>query len=69
VATQLTEEIPTLLAEEVWTGRIYGDGWSDAPGAIDIIQPATGAVIGSAGVAQLGQRQPFRRCRESRPVH
>jgi hypothetical protein len=26
VATQLTEEIPPLLAEEVWTGRIYGGG-------------------------------------------
>jgi len=51
VATQVTEEIPPLLAEDVWTGRIYGDGWSDAPVAIDIVQPATGAVIGSAGVA------------------
>jgi benzaldehyde dehydrogenase (NAD) len=31
VATQLTEEIPPLLAEEVWTGRIYANEESPAP--------------------------------------
>ena len=51
MATQVTEEIPPLLAEGIWTGRVYGEGWSDAPVAIDVLQPATGAVIASAGVA------------------
>jgi len=37
--------------EERWTGRIYGDGWSDAPEQIDVRQPATGEVIARAGVA------------------
>jgi benzaldehyde dehydrogenase (NAD) len=51
VATEVTQEVPPLLAAGIWTGRVYGDGWSDAPGAIDVLQPATGAVIASAGVA------------------
>ena len=51
MATQLAEEPSPLLAESIWTGRIYGNGWSDAPLAIDVLQPATGAVIASAGVA------------------
>ena len=44
MATQLAEEPSPLLAESIWTGRIYGNGWSDAPLAIDVLQPATGAV-------------------------
>jgi benzaldehyde dehydrogenase (NAD) len=52
LATQVTEEIPPLLAEDIWTDRIYGaDGWVSAPVALEVVQPATGAVIGSAGVA------------------
>ena len=51
MATQIAEEVPPLLAEDLWTGRIYGERWSDAPVAIDVVQPATGAVIASAGVA------------------
>jgi benzaldehyde dehydrogenase (NAD) len=49
MATELMEK--ELLDESVWSGRIYSDGWSDAPATIDVIQPATGAVLGAAGVA------------------
>jgi benzaldehyde dehydrogenase (NAD) len=40
-----------FLDESIWTGRIYGDGWSDAPATIEVQQPATGEVIATAGVA------------------
>jgi benzaldehyde dehydrogenase (NAD) len=41
---------PTLLNERDWTGRIYSGGWVDAPGTIETIEPATGTVLGNAGV-------------------
>jgi len=41
-----------LLADEArWSGRIYTGGWSDAPAQIDVLQPATGEVISTAGVS------------------
>ena len=52
MATQVKDDVPPLLAEGIWTGRIFGaEGWVDAPDTIDVLQPATGAVIASAGVA------------------
>jgi benzaldehyde dehydrogenase (NAD) len=40
-----------LLAEEVkWTGRIFSDGWVDAPETIETFEPATGEVLATAGV-------------------
>ena len=39
------------LSEQGWTGKIYSDGWVDAPETIDTIEPATGEVLGTAGVA------------------
>jgi benzaldehyde dehydrogenase (NAD) len=32
-----------------WAGRIYSDGWVDAPETIDTVEPATGEVLGTAG--------------------
>ena len=48
----VTETDGGLLGDEQrWTGRIYGEGWSDAPAQIEVLQPATGEVIAHAGVA------------------
>ncbi|MGH2850109.1 MAG: benzaldehyde dehydrogenase, partial [Solirubrobacteraceae bacterium] len=51
MATTVTEAPEPLLTESVWSGRVYVDGWSDAPETIEVLQPATGAVIASAGAA------------------
>ena len=40
-----------LLNEQDWTGKIFSDGWVDAPETIETIEPATGEVLGTAGVA------------------
>jgi benzaldehyde dehydrogenase (NAD) len=40
-----------LLHEQDWTGKIFSDGWVDAPETIETIEPATGDVLGTAGVA------------------
>jgi benzaldehyde dehydrogenase (NAD) len=48
VSTQLAE---TLLDEARWSGKIFSDGWVDAPETIDATEPATGDVLGSAGAA------------------
>ena len=50
-----TETDTGLLGDEQrWTGRIYGEGWTDAPEQIEVLQPATGEVIAHAGVADAG---------------
>jgi benzaldehyde dehydrogenase (NAD) len=39
-----------LLADEsTWSGRIYSDGWVDAPTTIESTEPATGEVLATAG--------------------
>jgi benzaldehyde dehydrogenase (NAD) len=40
-----------LLAEQVWSGKIFSDGWVDAPETIEATEPATGEVLGAAGAA------------------
>ena len=45
------QAVANLLNEEEWTGKIFSDGWIDAPETIDTIEPATGEVLGTAGVA------------------
>jgi len=45
-----TTSSPPLLNEREWTGRIYSGGWIDAPQTIESIEPATGDVLGVAGV-------------------
>jgi benzaldehyde dehydrogenase (NAD) len=40
-----------LLADEAtWSGRIFSDGWVDAPETIDSSEPATGETLATAGV-------------------
>jgi benzaldehyde dehydrogenase (NAD) len=42
----------TFFDPQTWFGRIYSSGWtSGAGGAHDVVEPATGATIGSYGVA------------------
>ena len=38
-----------LLDGRSWTGRIYSDGWVDAPAQIETLEPATGELLGTAG--------------------
>ena len=44
-----TEAQSLLGDEQVWTGRIFSDGWTDAPETIEVTEPATGEEIGTAG--------------------
>jgi len=41
----------TLLGDHDWTAKIFSDGWVDAPETIETVEPATGEVLGVAGVA------------------
>jgi benzaldehyde dehydrogenase (NAD) len=43
-----------LLDESDWTGKIYSDGWVDAPATIETVEPATGEVLGTAGGGDAG---------------
>jgi benzaldehyde dehydrogenase (NAD) len=42
-----------LLDPQRWTGRIFSDGWVDAPATIETVEPATGQVLGTAGAADV----------------
>jgi benzaldehyde dehydrogenase (NAD) len=48
VTDQATGEV--LLGEAKWSGRIFSDGWVDAPETIETTEPATGDLLGTAGV-------------------
>jgi benzaldehyde dehydrogenase (NAD) len=45
------EGVGELLAEQRWSGKIFSDGWVDAPERIEVTEPATGEVLGTAGGA------------------
>ena len=47
----IEQTVEDLLSEQDWTGKIFSDGWVDAPETIETIEPATGEVLGTAGVA------------------
>ena len=49
--TVIEQTASELLAEQNWTGKIFSDGWVDAPETLETIEPATGDVLGTAGVA------------------
>ncbi len=42
-----------LLGPDSWSARIYSDGWVDAPATIETVEPASGKVLGVAGMADL----------------
>src|SRR5262245_55585316 len=41
--------VESLLDERRWTGKIFSDGWVDAPVQVEAVEPATGEVLGTAG--------------------
>jgi benzaldehyde dehydrogenase (NAD) len=42
----------SVLELSVWDGKIYTDGWTTgSDGVVDIVEPATGTVLGRAGMA------------------
>ena len=51
MSTQVSEETGSqqLLAEDIWSGRLYSDGWVDGPSTIEVTEPATGNVLGTVG--------------------
>ncbi|HZQ65365.1 MAG TPA: aldehyde dehydrogenase family protein [Gaiellaceae bacterium] len=40
----------SLLGEQAANGQIFSGGWVDAPATIDVVEPATGSVLGRAGI-------------------
>jgi benzaldehyde dehydrogenase (NAD) len=42
-------QVENLLDESAWTGKIFSNGWVDAPVQIETVEPATGEVLGTAG--------------------
>ena len=48
-APESAEQVGSLLDEQQWAGKIYSDGWVDAPAQIETVEPATGEVLGTAG--------------------
>ena len=44
-----TTEVGNLLDEQQWAGKIFSEGWVDAPAQIETVEPATGDVLGTAG--------------------
>jgi benzaldehyde dehydrogenase (NAD) len=51
MSTEVTDQTAgeVLLDEAKWSGRIFSDGWVDAPETIESTEPATGDVLGTAG--------------------
>jgi benzaldehyde dehydrogenase (NAD) len=49
--TEDAQAIGNLLDERVWSGKLFSGGWVQAPDAIDVVEPATGEVLGAAGAA------------------
>ncbi|HUK98837.1 MAG TPA: benzaldehyde dehydrogenase [Gaiellaceae bacterium] len=42
-------QVESLLDESAWSGKIFSDGWVDAPETIETFEPATGELLGTAG--------------------
>jgi len=47
--TEPTTDEALLADEPKWSGRIFSNGWVDAPETIESTEPATGETLGSAG--------------------
>ena len=47
------QAVEDLLDEQDWSGKIFSDGWVDAPETVETIEPATGEVLGVAGIANV----------------
>ncbi|MEW2515248.1 aldehyde dehydrogenase family protein [Streptomyces sp. NPDC046870] len=44
-----------LLDDDVWSKRLFGDGWRDATRERPVVEPATGARLGTVGLATAGE--------------
>ena len=55
MSTEVTDPAAgeALLDGDTWSGRIFSDGWVDAPETIETIEPATGEVLGTAGAGNV----------------
>ena len=55
MSTEVTDPAAdeALLDGDTWSGRIFSDGWVDAPETIETIEPATGQVLGTAGAGNV----------------
>jgi benzaldehyde dehydrogenase (NAD) len=64
MSTDVTDQAAgeVLLDEAKWSGRIFSDGWVDAPETIESTEPATGDVLGTAGA---GNAEAVARAAES----
>jgi len=62
VTTEAPVAAGNLLDEQDWTRKIYSGGWVDGPGRIESVEPATGEVLGTAGV---GDPETIARAAES----
>jgi benzaldehyde dehydrogenase (NAD) len=62
LTTEPAVEAGNLLDEQQWTGKIYSGGWVDGAGGIESVEPATGEVLGTAGV---GDPETIARAAES----
>ncbi|MGW2460763.1 benzaldehyde dehydrogenase [Streptomyces sp. NPDC001761] len=45
----------TLLDDEVWSRKFFGDGWKEATREQPVVEPATGARLGTVGLATAGE--------------
>jgi len=56
MSTEVTEKAAgeVLLDDAVWSGRVFSDGWVDAPETIESTEPATGNMLGTAGMGDAG---------------
>ncbi|MFH9086682.1 benzaldehyde dehydrogenase [Streptomyces sp. NPDC017673] len=45
----------TLLDSDVWSKRLFGDGWKDATGEQPVVEPATGDRLGTVGLATVAE--------------
>ena len=43
----------TWLQGEDWGGKVYSNGWQTVDGRLDVIEPATGARLGTIGTASV----------------
>ncbi len=50
MSEESAEPARLLLEGREWPGRIYSDGWIDAPATVETTEPATGKVLGVVGV-------------------
>src|SRR5687768_13711981 len=69
VGGRMNAPIPRILIESMWRGRLFGAQWRPAiGGSLDVLEPATGAVITRVGNATAEDvRQAAAEARAAQP--